>query len=164
MDLALWLPDDLLVKVDRMTMAHALEARSPFLDHRVVAFGLSLPDHLTAHLSDETRYLPVGGVFELENGEQLEEEGGPPGAQVLEEPVVELAAVFEGRRLGREERHAVSSVEGDTAVLAAERAAADPHEPTHGAELVEQIEQLAKFVDTYDTTGAQAAPQQETKV
>jgi asparagine synthase (glutamine-hydrolysing) len=33
---ASWLPDDLLMKVDKMTMAAGLEARTPFLDHRLV--------------------------------------------------------------------------------------------------------------------------------
>jgi asparagine synthase (glutamine-hydrolysing) len=41
--IASYLLDDLLVKVDRMSMAHALEVRSPFLDADLVAFGLSLP-------------------------------------------------------------------------------------------------------------------------
>jgi asparagine synthase (glutamine-hydrolysing) len=38
-----YLLDDLLVKVDRMAMAHGLEVRSPLLDTDLVAFGLSLP-------------------------------------------------------------------------------------------------------------------------
>jgi asparagine synthase (glutamine-hydrolysing) len=38
--------DDLLVKVDRILMGFGLEGRVPYLDHRVVEFGLSLPDSL----------------------------------------------------------------------------------------------------------------------
>jgi len=43
-DLATYLPDDLLVKLDRVLMGFGLEGRVPFLDQRVVEFGLSLPD------------------------------------------------------------------------------------------------------------------------
>ena len=42
-DYGLYLPDDLLVKMDVATMAHSLEARSPFLDHELVEFAASLP-------------------------------------------------------------------------------------------------------------------------
>jgi asparagine synthase (glutamine-hydrolysing) len=45
-DVNLFLPEDLLVKVDRATMAHSLEARSPFLDHVLMEFVASLPSHL----------------------------------------------------------------------------------------------------------------------
>jgi asparagine synthase (glutamine-hydrolysing) len=45
-DLVTDLPDSLLVKVDRMMMGFGLEGRVPFLDHRVVEFGLGLPDAL----------------------------------------------------------------------------------------------------------------------
>jgi len=45
-DLHTYLPGDLLVKADRMTMAASLEGRSPFLDHELVAWSARLPDNL----------------------------------------------------------------------------------------------------------------------
>jgi asparagine synthase (glutamine-hydrolysing) len=42
-DARLYLPDDLLVKVDRMSMAHSLEVRVPFLDHRLAEFAARVP-------------------------------------------------------------------------------------------------------------------------
>jgi asparagine synthase (glutamine-hydrolysing) len=42
-DVALYLPDDLLVKMDIASMAHSLEVRSPFLDHHVMEFAAALP-------------------------------------------------------------------------------------------------------------------------
>ncbi len=41
-----WLPDNILARLDKMTMAHGLEARTPYLDHRLVEFLRAVPDHL----------------------------------------------------------------------------------------------------------------------
>ncbi|WP_309643485.1 asparagine synthase (glutamine-hydrolyzing) [Phenylobacterium sp.] len=45
-DIATWLPNDLLTKLDRCLMAHGLEGRTPFLDPQVAAFAFPLPDRL----------------------------------------------------------------------------------------------------------------------
>ncbi len=43
-DIATWLPNDLLTKLDRCLMAHGLEGRTPFLDAQVAEFAFPLPD------------------------------------------------------------------------------------------------------------------------
>jgi asparagine synthase (glutamine-hydrolysing) len=47
-DISSYLADDILVKVDRTTMAHGLEARAPLLTPEIASIGLSLPDRLRA--------------------------------------------------------------------------------------------------------------------
>jgi asparagine synthase (glutamine-hydrolysing) len=75
-DLRLWLPDDLLTKVDRATMAYSLEARVPYLDHRFVEVCARLaPDlkcrgmtgkYLLKKLAE--RHLPHGIVHRGKQG------------------------------------------------------------------------------------------------
>lgn len=51
-----YLVDDILYKVDRMSMAHSLEVRPPFLDHRIVEFAASLPETFKIH-GRTTKYI-----------------------------------------------------------------------------------------------------------
>jgi asparagine synthase (glutamine-hydrolysing) len=43
------LPDDLLLKADKMTMANSIELRVPLLDHKVLEFSATLPEHFKVH-------------------------------------------------------------------------------------------------------------------
>jgi len=56
-DIETYLPGDLLVKVDRASMAHSLEVRSPFLDHEVVEFAARIPSEQKRRYSSGKRIL-----------------------------------------------------------------------------------------------------------
>jgi asparagine synthase (glutamine-hydrolysing) len=56
-DTKTWLPDDLLVKADKMTMANSLELRVPLLDHKVLEFAASLPAEYKVRGRDTKRAL-----------------------------------------------------------------------------------------------------------
>lgn len=55
-DTKTWLPDDLLVKADKMTMANSVELRVPLLDHKLLEFAASLPSKFKVH-GTETKYI-----------------------------------------------------------------------------------------------------------
>jgi asparagine synthase (glutamine-hydrolysing) len=59
-----YLPEDLLVKSDRCSMAHALELRAPFLDTALIEFSATLPDHLKLK-ARTTKYLLKKAFAEL---------------------------------------------------------------------------------------------------
>lgn len=72
----MYLPDDLLVKVDRMSMAHSLEVRVPLLDHRLVEFAATMPPEFklrrwtTKYILKKrmARYLPPEVVYRKKQG------------------------------------------------------------------------------------------------
>jgi asparagine synthase (glutamine-hydrolysing) len=63
-DLAAYLPQDILTKVDRMTMAHSIEARPPLIDHKLVEFAATLPARLRFR-NGTTKYLLKQAVKDL---------------------------------------------------------------------------------------------------
>jgi asparagine synthase (glutamine-hydrolysing) len=58
------LPELLLMRVDKFSMAHSLEARAPFLDHELVSYALSLPQHAKIS-SGETKKVLKEAVADL---------------------------------------------------------------------------------------------------
>jgi asparagine synthase (glutamine-hydrolysing) len=75
-DLRTYLVDDLLTLTDRVSMAHSLEVRVPFLDHEVVEFFWGIPSHLklkrltTKYLLKKAaeRFLPKAVIYRRKRG------------------------------------------------------------------------------------------------
>lgn len=68
LDMNLWLPEDILLKADKMTMAHSLELRVPFLDKKMMEIAKQIPDSYKI-TPDTTKY-----VFRKTAYEKLPEE------------------------------------------------------------------------------------------
>jgi asparagine synthase (glutamine-hydrolysing) len=99
-DLKTWLANDILVKVDRMSMANSLEVRAPLLDHRVIEFAATVsPDlkyrgrvskyllkrHLEGRVPRSTIYRPKQG-FEIPLAEWLRRDLRPMAEELLCSP------------------------------------------------------------------------------
>jgi asparagine synthase (glutamine-hydrolysing) len=103
-DFASYLPDDVLVKLDRMAMASSLEGRAPLLDHRVVEFGVRLPrehrvrNHRGKYLLRKVaaRWLPPDVLDKPKHG------FGIPLAKWFRGPLAGLAADLIGSQAFRE--------------------------------------------------------------
>jgi asparagine synthase (glutamine-hydrolysing) len=104
-DCADWLPNDLLVKLDRCLMAHGVEGRTPFLDPRVADVAFRLPDKLKVRRGlgkwllrewlDEK--LPEAKAFEAKRGftvpvgEWIARRGTVLGPLIARQPGIEEA-------------------------------------------------------------------------
>ena len=64
-DTKTWLPDDLLIKADKITMANSLELRVPLLDHKVLEFAASLPPAFKVQGKETKRVLKAAFAKEL---------------------------------------------------------------------------------------------------
>ncbi len=105
-DIADWLPNDLLLKLDRCLMAHGVEGRTPFLDPAVAAAAFRLPDGLKLrknmgkwllrrwldrHLPEAQPFAPKRG-FTVPVGEWIRGQGPRLGSLVAAQPgVAEIA-------------------------------------------------------------------------
>lgn len=88
-----YLVDDILVKVDRASMAASLECRAPFLDHDVVNFVARLPYQLKLHHGSLKHLLKKSYSAELPSGiaERAKKGFGVPVAKWLKGPIKNLA-------------------------------------------------------------------------
>lgn len=102
-----WLPNDLLVKLDRCLMANALEGRTPFLDPEVARFAFTLPDGLKLR-DDLGKWLlrrwvhervPAADAFARKRGftvpvgEWIARRGDELGGLVARQPAIEAIAI-----------------------------------------------------------------------
>ena len=113
-DIAEWLPHDLLLKLDRCLMAHAVEGRTPFVDKEVAKFAFSLPDRLLVrrgqgkyllrlwlekHLPEARPFAKKQG-FDVPIGAWIAKQGKPLGELVSRAPIItEIADPAAVRRL-----------------------------------------------------------------
>jgi len=114
-DFMRYLPDDLLFKVDIASMAHGLECRAPFLDHKLVEFIGRIPTDLKLR-GFTTKYLlrrafgemlPAGNPAPAEDGVRSADRGMVPGELrgYLRETLLDPAALRRGYFAPESVRH-----------------------------------------------------------
>jgi len=114
-DMNFYMTDDVLVKVDRMSMAHSLEVRAPLLDHRILEFAARLPFSLKMRarqgkvllrelakqrLPDEVRKLPKRG-FSIPAARWLRTELKPIAEPIVFDQQGLIAQVLDKGELNR---------------------------------------------------------------
>jgi asparagine synthase (glutamine-hydrolysing) len=97
LDIAEWLPNDLLIKLDRTLMAHGVEGRTPFLDPAVAAFAFRLPDALKAGPRFGKKLLRdwLAGAFPQAGAYARKQGFKPPVGAWMAARAAELAALVE---------------------------------------------------------------------
>ena len=103
--MTLYLPDDILTKVDRAAMANSLETRVPLLDHKVVEYALRIPEHV--NLMHKNGKWPLRYILEKYVPTELFERPkmgfAVPIADWLRGPLFEWAdSLLNEARLGKE--------------------------------------------------------------
>ncbi len=129
-DVMLVLPGDMLQKVDLMSMAHALEVRVPFLDHRIVEFASTLPADLKVRgrqrkiiLKEAAKvYLPDEIIFRKKHGFEVPLERwlhGPLAylteGELFEKNFIESQSLFDFQRIQELKKKLNSGNPGDSA-------------------------------------------------
>jgi asparagine synthase (glutamine-hydrolysing) len=98
-DIETWLPGRMLTKVDRASMAHGLEVRAPFLDHRLAEWAFTLPPHLKFGRGGGKRILKAAQEDRVDNAVLYRAKQGfaPPVAAWLRAPKGPLERLRESR-------------------------------------------------------------------
>ncbi|NQV43727.1 MAG: asparagine synthase (glutamine-hydrolyzing) [Rhodospirillales bacterium] len=125
-DIADWLPNDLLTKLDRCLMAHGVEGRVPFIDPVLADFAFRLPDRLKTHrrmgkwllrkwletAMPESRPYHHKMGFTVPVGDWIAMQGGRVGALLVDQPVVQevfdpevVGSLFKGLSVGGDKKH-----------------------------------------------------------
>ncbi len=98
-DIETWLPGRMLTKVDRASMAHGLEVRAPFLDHRLAEWAFKLPPHLRLDQGGGKKILKAAQEERLDREILYRPKQGfsPPLAKWLRNPAGPLMRLRDSR-------------------------------------------------------------------